>query len=97
VLESLTQLLHWLAQQFWQTRTSRATARPVVDLSATRGGFGHQPSDSDALNELKEAGKLIKFNQFSGQWTGDAQLAFSPRPLLIVKKSMIMAVHWSPQ
>jgi biotin operon repressor len=38
-----------------------------------------------ALNQLEEEGKLVKFNKSSGQWTGDAQLAYAPRTLLIVK------------
>lgn len=85
VLESLAQLLHWLAQRFGQSVPQGQLLEPLLthqQLAETLGTS--RVTVTRALNQLEEEGRLIKFNKSSGQWTGDAQFAFSPRTLLII-------------
>ena len=88
VLESLMQLLHWLAQRFGQPVPQGQLLDPLLTHQQLAEILGtSRVTVTRALNQLEEAGKLIKFNKSSGQWTGDAQFALPPRTLLIVKKA----------
>lgn len=86
VLESLTQLLHWLSQRFGKTVPQGQLLDPLLTHQQFAEVLGtSRVTVTRALNQLEEEGHVIKFNKSSGQWTGDAQFSFSNRTLLIVK------------
>lgn len=55
------------------------THQPLADTLGTS-----RVTMTRTRKQLKAEGQPTKFNQSSGQWTGDAQFAYAPRTLLNV-------------
>jgi len=85
VLESLMQLLHWLAQRFGYPVPQGRLLDPLFTHQQLAEILGtSRVTVTRALSQLKEEGKLIKFNKTLRQWTGNAQSACSRRTMLLV-------------
>jgi CRP-like cAMP-binding protein len=88
VLESLMQLLQWLAQRFGKALPQGHLLDPLLTHQQLAEILGtSRVTVTRALTQLEDEGRLIKFKKSSGQWTGDVQLSFSSRTLLIVKEA----------
>ena len=88
VLESLTQLLHWLAQRFGKPVPQGQLLEPLLthqQLAETLGTS--RVTVTRLLQRLENEGQLIKFKKSIGQWTGNAQLTFSSRTLLLTDQN----------